>query len=344
MRAVRLHAPGEGLRVEEVPLPAPVGTEVRIAVAGCGVCHSDVHIVDGVQRRVRLPLTLGHEVAGHLDAVGPAAEPLLADLGLAIGDPVLVYGGWGCGACAVCRRGDEQLCPRSEAPGFQRDGGYAEAMLVPHPRQLVRLDRLDPVDAAPLADAGVTSYRAVRRAEPWLVPGARVLVIGAGALGQFAIQLLRAVPAAGGDLVIGVREVNEPRLARAQELGANVTLLGGAPAQTHEQLGGPADVVLDLVGSDESLAHAAGSAATGGIIVLVGEAGGTLPFGLERLAPEVTLTSVAWGSPSDMRAVVDLAERGALRWNVERMPLAQATEAHSRVRAGDVEGRIVLVP
>ena len=165
MRAVRLQAPGQELRTEEVPIPEPTGTEIRIRVAGCGVCHTDLHIVDGTQTRVALPVTLGHEVAGWVDAVGPDADGAHA-----IDSPVLVHGGWGCGDCRDCRAGAEQRCVLSVAPGFQADGGYADAMLVPHPRHLVPLGSLDPVRAAPLADAGVTPYRAVRRAERWLDP------------------------------------------------------------------------------------------------------------------------------------------------------------------------------
>lgn len=343
MRAVRLRAVGEALRVEDVPLPEPAGTQVRIRVAGAGVCHTDLHIVDGIQPRVELPRTLGHEVAGWVDALGP-------DLARGrrgrprIGDPVLVYGAWGCGACGECRGGAEQRCERSVAPGFQADGGYAEAMLVPHPRHLVPLGDLDPVRAAPLGDAGITPLNAVHRAAPWLRPGSRVLVIGAGALGQFALQLLRLAVPRGRDLRIGVRELDPVRLERAAELGADVGLLAVEPALTVQGLNGRPDVVLDFVGTDGTLAHAAEVVAPGGAILLVGEAGGQLPFSMERPSIEAWLTTVAWGSAADLRQIVRLARRGRLRWWVDTMPLTAAALAHERVRAGEVEGRIVLTP
>ena len=344
MRAVRLHAPGEPLRVEELPLPEPSATEVRVRIAACGVCHTDLHIADGTQARVELPVTLGHEVAGWIDAVGPDAERAMRGMRLRNGDAVVVHGGWGCGECRDCLAGAEQRCALSRAPGFQVDGGYAGAMLVPHPRHLVGLGRLDPVRAAPLADAGVTPYRAIRRAERWLIPGARVLVIGCGALGQFALQLLRLVPSGGGELFVVVRELSPARLERAAELGADVGLLDGEPDMTLEALGRPADVVLDFVGTDSTLAHAATVVAPDGLLVLIGEAGGSHPFGFDAVPVESWLTTVAWGSHDDLSEVVRLAGRGRLHWDVEQVPLEDAAKAHERLRAGDVEGRLVLVP
>ena len=344
MLAVRIHAPGEPLRLEHVPVPDPHGTQVRIRVAGCGVCRTDVHIAEGIQSRVELPVTLGHEVAGWIDAAGSEAGPLLRRHRLKEGDAVVVFGGWGCGTCRDCQGGAEQRCERSRAPGFQEDGGYAEHMLVPHPRHLVALRTLDPVVAGPLADAAVTSHRAVRRAAPWLAAGARVLVIGAGGLGQFALQHLRLVPRVGRDLVIAVRELDPARLERASELGADVGLLAAEPQMVRDALGGPADVVLDLVGTDGTLAHATSVVAPGGLVALVGEAGGTARFGNADTPPESWLTTVAWGSRDDLREVVRLAERGRLRWETERMALADAAEAHRRLRAGEVRGRVVLVP
>jgi len=344
MRAVRLHSPGEALRLEEMPMPDPVGTEVRIRVGGAGVCHTDLHIVDGTQARVELPVTLGHEAAGWIDAAAPAAEPLLRRLHLEPGDAVVVHGGWGCGDCRECRADAEQRCAASRAPGFQVDGGYAEAMIVAHPRHLVALNGLDPARAAPLADAAVTPYRAVRRAEPWLTAGARVLLIGCGAVGQFALQFLRLAPPAGDELLIGVRELDPRRLERASELGADVAMLDGDAGMVTEALGGPADVVLDLVGAEPTLALASGVVAPGGLVMLVGEAGGTLPFGFEGPPVESWLTTAAWGSATELREVVQLARRGRIRWNVETMPLADAAAAHGRLRGGDVDGRLVLVP
>lgn len=344
MLAARLEATGEPMRLVDVARPRPSGTEVLVRVAGCGVCHTDLHIVDGTQTRVELPLTLGHEVAGYVEAAGPAAAAALRRARVAVGDSVLVYGGWGCGECRECRGGSEQRCERSRAPGFQVDGGYAEAMIVPDARHLVPLGALDPVRAAPLADAGVTPYRAVRRADAWLTPGARVLLIGCGALGQFALQYLRLVPPEGNELMVGVRELDPARLEQASSLGANVGVLDGDAAMAREALGGPADVVLDFVGRDQTLRLATEVVAPGGLVMLVGEAGGHVSFGFDRQPVESWLTTVAWGSRDDLRDVVRLAQRGRLRWSVEPVPLRDVARAHARLRAGEVDGRLVLVP
>ncbi|MDQ4034725.1 MAG: alcohol dehydrogenase catalytic domain-containing protein [Chloroflexota bacterium] len=339
MRAVRLHAVGERLRQEDVALPEPTGTQVRIRVAGCGVCHTDLHVVDGIQTRVELPVTLGHEVAGWVDAMGTDAAGAPAP-----GQAVVIHGAWGCGACRECHGGAEQRCDRSLAPGFQADGGYADAILAPHPRHLVPLRTLDPIRAAPLADAGITPYRAVRRAERWLRPGARVLVIGAGGLGQFAVQYLRLQPAAGAELIVGVAELSTTRVERARGLGADFGLVDGSPGDWRDELGGPADVVLDFVGTDATLALGAATVAPDGALVLIGEAGGSAAFGFDCVPIESWLTTVAWGSLDDLRDVVRLAEDGVIRWEVESVPLGDASAAHERLRAGEVEGRLVLVP
>jgi propanol-preferring alcohol dehydrogenase len=340
MLAVRSHAAGEPLRLEELPVPEPTGTEVRVRVAGCGVCHTDIHVARTDRLRVTRPVTLGHEIGGTIDAWGDEAAGPLRRAKLAAHSRVVVFGGWGCGACRECATGEEQRCERGESPGFQRDGGYAEYVLVPHPRHLVPIGDLHADHAAPLADAGVTPYRAVTRAAAWLTPGARVLLIGFGGLGQFAIQYLRRLP----DLTVAVRELDPDKLAAAARLGADLGLLEGDQSLVHLGLGGPADVVFDFVGTDATLDYAARNVAPGGLVSLVGEAGGTLPFGFERLPVEASLTTTAWGSLADLRAVVRLARRGRLRWEVERMPLERAQEAHDRLAAGKVAGRLVLVP
>ena len=340
MLAVRSHAAGEPLRVEDVPRPEPTGDEVLVRVAGCGVCHTDLHLARTDRLRMRRPVTLGHEIGGTILSWGSDAERRLRRSRLDEGSRVLVFGGWGCGACRECASGEEQRCERGESPGFQRDGGYAEYVLVPDPRHLVAIGDLHADRAAPLADAGVTPYRAVARAAAWLTPGARVLLIGFGGLGQFAIQYLRRTK----DLTVAVREIDPDKLSAAARLGADLGLLEGDESLVNLGLGGPADVVFDFVGTDETLDYAVRNVAPGGLVSLVGEAGGTHAFGSDQLPLEASLTTTAWGSIADLKAVVRLAQRGRISWEVERMPLAQAQAAHDRLAAGGVAGRLVLIP
>ncbi len=338
MRAVRLHAAGEAPRLEDVAKPAPTGAQILVRVAGAGVCHTDLHIISGEQSRVELPVTLGHEVAGWIEAWGPEAE--LHHGRLREGEAVAVFGGWGCGACRECARGQDQRCDRSRAPGFQEDGGYAEYLVVPSARYLTSLGRLDPVHASVLTDAAVTPYRAVQRARPWLEPGAAVLLIGFGGLGQFALQFLRFFP----DVTVAVRELNPEKIALADAAGADLGILGGDESLVNLGLGSAADVVFDFVGDDDSLAYSIRNVVPGGLVTVLGEAGGTHPFGFDVVPVETRLTTSAWGSPDDLRAVVRLAQRHRLRWDVETLPLEEFAEAHRRLAASEVQGRLVLVP
>jgi alcohol dehydrogenase, propanol-preferring len=317
MKAAVLRQFGASLAWEEHPTPEPSGEAVLVRVRGAGVCHTDLHLLDGRYPDLPLPRVLGHEIAGEAEEFGD----------------VLVYASWGCGACAWCSRGDEQLCLQATAAGWLRDGGYAEYVLVPSQRYLLPLRGLDPVRAAPLADAGLTPYRAVQRVRPWLEEGGTALVIGAGGLGQFAIQYVRLFTQAR---VVAV-DHSEAKLARARELGASEAVLPWeSPAA--------ARAVLDFVGSNQTLALAAKVVERGGIVVQIGEAGGSVPFGLGVGPDEAVFTTVIWGSLEDLKAVLNCARRGALQWDVEALPLAEANSALKRLRQGEVRGRLVLVP
>lgn len=316
MRAAVLHSPGQPLVFEDRRDLRAVGTQRVVRVLAAGVCHSDLHMIGGVIGGP-LPRVLGHEIAGHVEGIGN----------------VLVYPCWSDGTCGYCRRGLEQLCPAAAEPGWAVDGGFADQLLVPHPRFLLPLGGLDPVRAAPLADAGVTPYRAVRRALPWLGAGATALVIGAGGLGQFAIQYLRLLSAA---TVVAV-DPSAAKRRRARSLGAHDAAAPGDDLPA-------AEAVFDLVGSDATLRQAVKLVRPAGVMMVVGEAGGRIPFGFRLVPYEAHLTSSVWGSYQDLREVLSIAQRGDLAWDVEPMPLAQANQAVARLRTGKVAGRIVLIP
>ena len=317
MKAAILRERCMPLAIEDRAVPEVPADGLLVRVISAGVCHSDLHIIDGADPHLPLPIILGHEIAGVAEGLGP----------------VLVYASWGCGGCGHCRRGDEQLCPQAQEPGWVRDGGYAEWVAVPSRRYLLSLDGLDPVRAAPLADAGVTPFRAVRRIRPWLGPGSRAAVIGIGALGQFAVQYLKLLTSSR---VIAI-DRSDAKLALAQQLGAD-EIYGPAEA-SHEN-----DGVLDFVGTDESLTLAAGLVRRGGVIAQIGEGGGKISFGFGEIDHEVTLTTSLWGSLEDLRTVLEHARRGELRWDVEEFPLSQANSALERLRQGEIRGRAVLRP
>ena len=192
MKAFQLVGYQKPPELREVPVPEPGPGQVLLKIGGAGACHSDLHLMEAPAgtRPFRFPFTLGHENAGWVAKLGPGAA------GYSLGDPVLVYGPWGCGHCLNCRMGMENYCENAEegrAGGLGRDGGMASYLVVPSTRFLVPLGALDPRDAAPLTDAALTSYHAVKRSLHLLGPGATAVVIGVGGLGQMAVQLLRAL-------------------------------------------------------------------------------------------------------------------------------------------------------
>ncbi len=337
VRAARLHQVGSPLRIEEVPRPRVQGSEVLIRVAGAGVCQFDVHIRSGrvpLPKDFALPLTMGHENAGIVEETGPLVREV------AKGDAVGVWGGRGCGTCRVCRQADEQVC------GMEHWilGGYAEVMRVPHERFLVKLDSLDPVEAAPLTDAGLTSYHAIKKTLSHLHPGAFAVVIGIGGLGHIAVQLLNSLAPWAGTIAV---DVSDDNLALASELGAAFVVDGREnPAQEIMRITGEegAQAVIDLVGTDSTLATAASVVARKGIVVVVGVGGGSLPFSFFGMRPESMVTTSYWGSYNELVELLDLAVQGTIRPIVHRVPLEEVNEVLDRLEQGKLTGRAVLVP
>jgi propanol-preferring alcohol dehydrogenase len=341
MRAARLHAYGAPLRLDTVPGPQPEPGQVVVAVEGAGLCHSDLHVAAGeIQILPRLPLTLGHENAGTVAEVGRGVTAVRP------GDRVAVFGGWGDGRCDYCVAGAEQLCERPAWAGLSDlDGGYADYLLVPHERHLVPLARLEPRVAAPLTDAALTPYRAIRRAQAYLEPDHAALVIGVGGLGQFGLKLLAIL---AGVPVIAV-DVDPRKLEVARRHGASHVLDGRAPDVGQAILDlsrGGVSAAFDFVGSDATLALALSATRAGGKVTQLGLAGG-----VARLRPlqttrfEVLFEATLWGSLKELREVIALAESGRLTpIELEFWPLEKIDEALDRLRRGEVGGRIVITP
>ncbi len=286
----------------------------------------------------RCPKILGHENAGWVEALGPGAtsfEP---------GEPVVVFGGWGCGLCRFCLGGQEQLCDTLRWGGLGPPGGYAEYLVVPSTRHLVRLGDLDPASAAPLTDAGLTPYRAVKRVAPTLAPGSSALLIGAGGLGHMGLQFLKLLTLAK----VIVADISAEKRSAALGLGADLAVDprgDDVAAEILEATGGEgAAVVIDLVGTNETLALASQSIGRQAQVVVVGLAGGSVPYSFFTWPAEAILTSSNWGTRNELAEVVALAQSGAVSVTVERSPLAEINEVFSRLEQGQVNGRVVLVP
>src|SRR5215217_1173441 len=342
MRAIRLTAWEQPAELASVPEPEPGPGEVLVRVAGAGLCHSDLHLMHWRAGTLpyELPFTLGHEVAGTVAALGPGAD------GLEPGEPVLVYGPWGCGRCPACSVGAEHLCEvggTGRGAGLGLDGGLAEYMVVPSPRLTVPLDGLDPVAAAPLADAGLTPYHAIRRVLPLLRPGTTAIVIGVGGLGHVAVQLVKALSPAR---VVAV-DRREQALEVAARSGADAVLPAAdlTPSQLRAAAGGRgAAVVVDCVGTDDTLALAAGAIAPGGHVSVLGLAGGTFPMRAGAVPLETSVIFSNWGTREELAEVVELARAGAIAVETERVPLAAVPAAYERLAAGGCNGRVVAVP
>jgi propanol-preferring alcohol dehydrogenase len=348
MRALQLvewqHAP----ELREVPEPEAGPGEVVVRIAAAGACHSDLHLIHDFAPGLlpwHPPFTLGHENTGWVDQIGEGVR------GLEVGQPVAIHGPWGCGLCARCRGGIENYCDHPErvdgaGGGLGRDGGMAEHMLVPSARHLVPLGSLDPVVAAPLTDAGLTPYHAVKRSLPRLGAGSHAVVIGTGGLGHLAVQLLESLTAT---TILAV-DTRERALALATESGAHQTFLVGTDADAlvadvRAATGGlGADVVLDFVGVDATMAFGARVARSLGDLTIVGIGGGTLPFTFFTTPYEVSVATTYWGSVTELMEVLALAEAGRLRPRVTTYPLDRAVDAYDAMRRGELDGRAVIVP
>jgi propanol-preferring alcohol dehydrogenase len=331
------------MRFEDVPLPVPRAGEVLLKVAGAGACHSDLHVEESAAAGKlpwKLPFTLGHEITGWVEALGDGVQ------GFGLGDAVAVYCAWGCGECAACAAGSDNYCEhpeRLQGGGLGVDGGMASHVLIPQARYLVPLGDLEPRDAAPLADAGLTAFHAVKRCLPVLGEGSAAAVIGVGGLGHMAIQILRALSPAR---VIAL-DVNPDKLALATALGAHAGVRSDEDPLTAVRAangGRPVDAVLDFVGAQRTVDLARKTVRPNGEIVVAGLAGGTLPIRQGAIPYGARVSMTFYGSIADLRETIALARSGRIASHVTRYPLQAAPEAFTAMRAGSLDGRAVILP
>jgi propanol-preferring alcohol dehydrogenase len=346
MRAFRMLRWQEPPELTQMDVPEPGPGEVRIKVAGNGLCQSDLHMLHlpaAMEQLLgwQMPFTLGHEVGGWIDKCGPGV------VGHREGQPVAIVSTRSCGRCLECDAGFDNACTANQVGrGYGMNGGLAEYLLLESDRPIIPLNGLDPKLAGPLTDAGTTSYHGVARVKDKLVDGRAALVIGAGGLGGFAIQYLKILTKAR----IIVVDTAASQRQRALELGADVCLDGGMEDLAGEigrlTEGRGADAVLDFVGNDATIATSIASLARLATYVLVGAGGGSLAMPLMgALASKgASICSFIGGTQADTRAALALADQGLIRNDVELFPLEDAARALDRLKAGQLAGRAVIVP
>lgn len=342
MRAYRIVEWGRPPEFVDVPKPTAGPGEVVLQMKGAGLCRSDLDMMEGRPYAdwLKPGYTLGHENAGVVHELGQGVTDL------AEGDAVVVHHMQVCGHCDFCLDGTEQSCtthsvgPLPITRGCGIDGGLAPYLVVPR-KELLSIGATDPVSVAPLTDAGVTAYRAIKSVQDRLVPGSHALVIGVGGLGSFAVQFLRLLTGA----TIIAMDVGPDRLCHATDLGAQHILLSG-PRAVEEIMdltqGRGCEAIIDFVGTDGTLEAAARVSRPQGRIVLVGMELGTLKVGWGSMATSCEFAISLGSKRSDLREVCDLAARGLLRIDVERFAFDDVEVAYQNLREGKLSGRAVI--
>lgn len=346
MQAIRYKKPGV-VALEPVKIPELKNNEVLLRVLAAGLCQTDIHIRHDRLGVMPRDIILGHEVAGEIVECGSAVA------NWRVGDRVVVHPVLACHQCAACLAGRQNACHaggRTYMPptlGVSVDGGMAQYVAVPA-SAILSIGDLDPAFAAVLADAGLAPYHSVNLVKHRLVPGSCAAVIGVGGLGQFAVQMLRqltaaqvialdvsdaALKAVAGDVDLGLRadsaSVNADILAFTQQRGV--------------------DVVIDLVGGDQTLRLASSIVSSYGAIQVIGLCGGTLPFEADQLSSVgmpwgVTLMKPYSGTYQDLAQVIAMAKVNRLHANIQRYAMADAVSAFDALECGGVCGRAVLIP
>ncbi len=327
MRAMILTATGAPLVVADLPLPTPGPGQLRVRVAACGVCRTDLHVADGELPRPKLPLVLGHEVVGRVEALGPGVDRFA--LGDRVGIPWL---GWTCGVCRACTSGRENLCERARFTGYDLDGGYAEAAVADARYAFPLPAGYGDAEAAPLLCAGLIGYRAwapVRRAE-------RLGLYGFGAAAHVVAQLARH---AGQRVLAFTRPGDAGAQAFARALGAEWA------GSSDEQPPVPLDAAILFAPVGGLVPAALRATAPGGTVVCAGIHMSDVPsFPYALLWGERTVRSVANLTRADGDELLALAPAAGVRTEVTTYPLERANEALADLRGGRVRGAAVLVP
>jgi alcohol dehydrogenase, propanol-preferring len=336
MRAAVLHEFKKPLALEDVPRPVIGESDLLIQLEACGICHSDLHLADGdwpqLARITKKPLILGHEIAGRVAQKGEDVRDF--QIGERVGVPWIHST---CGQCEFCQEGNENLCARQQITGVTVDGGFAEFVKAPASHSIRIPEALSPAEAAPLFCAGVTVYRALRRAQ--ISPGQRLAIFGIGGLGHLAVQIAQHLGAE-----ITAVDICEDKLELARSLGAASALNAASPTVVKE-IRSKGGVHFALVTSAAKAAYdmAFSCLRPTGTLLVVGLPSQDLCFpAIVMAGAEVRIQATAVGTRKDLREVLALAGDGKIRSHVNTYPLEDSNEALKQLRHARVSGRMVL--
>lgn len=334
MRVVQIREPGAPFELVERPVPEPGPGKVRIKVEACGICHSDSYVAQGIYPGIRYPAVPGHEIAGHIDALGREVTNWRVGQRVGVG-----WHGGHCGVCANCRRGDFVLCVRAQVPGMAYDGGYADYMIAPLEALAAIPDDLAAAEAAPLLCAGITTYNSLRHSGAR--PGDLVAVLGIGGLGHLGVQFASKM---GFRTIAIARGPDKAKLAL--ELGAHRYIDSRAEdaAKVLTALGG-AKVILATVTSAKAMTPLIDGLGVDGKLLVVGASPEPIevtPLQLIGMRRQVA----GWpsGRAADSEDTMRFSVLTGVRPMIETFPLTEAPAAYARMMSGDARFRVVLVP
>jgi len=331
MQAMVLEAPGAALKSAELPVPKPGPRQVLLKVVACGVCRTDLHIVDGELSHPKLPLVLGHEIVGRVEAMGAEVQGI--DIGMRVGVPWL---GFTDGTCRYCRSGHENLCDHPRFTGYDLDGGYAGHTLADARYAFPLPETYSDAEAAPLLCAGLIGYRALKLAKDSAGDLKRLGIYGFGAAGHIVAQVARAQ---GAEIYAFTRPGDLPAQNFARSLGASWA--GGSDERAPEAL--DAAIIFAPVGA--LVPAVLRAVRKGGVVVCGGIHMSDVPsFPYELLWEERVVRSVANLTRADATEFLAIAPTVPVKSTVVPMPLARANEALAVLRQGELTGAAVLIP
>ncbi|MCY3853946.1 MAG: alcohol dehydrogenase [Thaumarchaeota archaeon] len=349
MKAARIISPNKPLEIHDVETHALGEFEVKIKVKSAGICHSDLHLFEGgydagdgnflnvTDRGVKYPITPGHEIAGEIANIGTSVK------NFDIGDEVLVYPWIGCGVCYTCRSGDEHLCEYPRSIGVFQDGGYAEFVIVPHYKFLIKASGLNLDEIASLACSGLTSFTSIKKTN--ILSHQKLAIIGAGGLGLMAIQIAKSIT---NSTIICIGR-NDEKLQAAQKFGADY-IINSTKSDVESEIfsinNSGVECVIDFINSQKTASTAIKVLRKCGKLILVGLFGGSLNLSLPTIPLKaITIDGAYTGSYNSLSQLLELAKRGSIKPLIsKKYKLNEINNAFSDIQNHKIVGRAIIKP